>query len=298
MGWSNICQPTPALDIFFLADLNRILERYGNRGYRAVQLEAGAIGGRMYLAMNHNRKPHWNTGTNGSAPFGEEEQTAGTTAPAVRKPISPAKLAANRRNGHKSKGPKTEEGKFRSRWNALKHGVLSQRLVVLNENDAQTYTLLLENLRRDLNPGNGLEEILIEKIAMAYWRLSIAYGYEAEFARSRHEFIVVADRMGRYANTIHRQLLQAMNELERLQRRRTGKPFQRRSMSMSTSTVWRKNGRTDKRDRGTCRTVSAAVPPKRPGASSEPATLQLQATISLLRSRATRRFSFAKRTHR
>jgi SagB-type dehydrogenase family enzyme len=38
------------VDIFFLADLSRILERYGNRGYRAVQLEAGAIGGRMYLA--------------------------------------------------------------------------------------------------------------------------------------------------------------------------------------------------------------------------------------------------------
>jgi len=67
-----------------------------------------------------------------------------------------------------------------------------------------------------------LEEILVEKIAMAYWRLHIAYGYEAEFARSRNEFLVVADRMGRYANTIHRQLLQAMNELERLQRRRNG----------------------------------------------------------------------------
>jgi SagB-type dehydrogenase family enzyme len=38
------------VDIFFLADLNRILERYGNRGYRAVQLEAGVIGGRIYLA--------------------------------------------------------------------------------------------------------------------------------------------------------------------------------------------------------------------------------------------------------
>jgi SagB-type dehydrogenase family enzyme len=38
------------VDIFFLADLEQILERYGNRGYRAVQLEAGAIGGRMYLA--------------------------------------------------------------------------------------------------------------------------------------------------------------------------------------------------------------------------------------------------------
>jgi nitroreductase len=35
--------------------LNHILERYGNRGYRAVQLEAGAIGGRMYLAAYAQR---------------------------------------------------------------------------------------------------------------------------------------------------------------------------------------------------------------------------------------------------
>jgi len=43
------------VDIFFLADLNRILERYGNRGYLAVQLEAGAIGGRMYLTAYAQR---------------------------------------------------------------------------------------------------------------------------------------------------------------------------------------------------------------------------------------------------
>jgi len=43
------------VDIFFLADLTRILERYGNRGYRAVQLEAGAIGGRIYLAAYAQR---------------------------------------------------------------------------------------------------------------------------------------------------------------------------------------------------------------------------------------------------
>ena len=43
------------VDIFFLTDLKRILERYGNRGYRAVQLEAGAIGGRMYLAAYAQR---------------------------------------------------------------------------------------------------------------------------------------------------------------------------------------------------------------------------------------------------
>lgn len=39
-----------AVDVFFLADLNQILHRLGNRGYRAAQLEAGILGGKMYLA--------------------------------------------------------------------------------------------------------------------------------------------------------------------------------------------------------------------------------------------------------
>jgi SagB-type dehydrogenase family enzyme len=36
--------------IFFLADLPRILDQFGNRGYRAVQLESGILGGKIYLA--------------------------------------------------------------------------------------------------------------------------------------------------------------------------------------------------------------------------------------------------------
>lgn len=36
--------------IFFLADLPRVLQRLGNRGYRAAQMEAGIIGGKLYLA--------------------------------------------------------------------------------------------------------------------------------------------------------------------------------------------------------------------------------------------------------
>jgi SagB-type dehydrogenase family enzyme len=38
-----------AADIFFLANLQMILERFGNRGYRAVQLEAGILSGKLYL---------------------------------------------------------------------------------------------------------------------------------------------------------------------------------------------------------------------------------------------------------
>ena len=52
-GYLGLQQALPAdaaADVFFLADLRPILQRYGNRGYRAVQLEAGIIGGKLYLA--------------------------------------------------------------------------------------------------------------------------------------------------------------------------------------------------------------------------------------------------------
>jgi SagB-type dehydrogenase family enzyme len=39
-----------SVNVYFLCDLPFILERFGNRGYRAAQLEAGILGGRMYLA--------------------------------------------------------------------------------------------------------------------------------------------------------------------------------------------------------------------------------------------------------
>ena len=35
--------------VFFMADLEGVLQHFGNRGYRAVQLEAGILGGKMYL---------------------------------------------------------------------------------------------------------------------------------------------------------------------------------------------------------------------------------------------------------
>lgn len=52
-GYLGLQQALPAdaaVDVFFLADLRPILQRFGNRGYRAVQLEAGILGGKLYLA--------------------------------------------------------------------------------------------------------------------------------------------------------------------------------------------------------------------------------------------------------
>jgi SagB-type dehydrogenase family enzyme len=52
-GHLGLGQDIPAdcsVDVFFLADLHRVLERFGNRGYRAAQLEAAIRGGKLYLA--------------------------------------------------------------------------------------------------------------------------------------------------------------------------------------------------------------------------------------------------------
>ena len=52
-GYLGLEQELPAdasVDFFFLADLTKILSAFGNRGYRAAQLEAGIVGGKLYLA--------------------------------------------------------------------------------------------------------------------------------------------------------------------------------------------------------------------------------------------------------
>jgi SagB-type dehydrogenase family enzyme len=57
-GYLGLGQEIPAdcsVNIYFLADLNRALERFGNRGYRATQLEAAIVGGKIYLAAYAQR---------------------------------------------------------------------------------------------------------------------------------------------------------------------------------------------------------------------------------------------------
>jgi len=57
-GYLGLEQKLPAdaaVDIFFLADLRLILQRFGNRGCRVVQLEAGIVGGKLYLGAYAQR---------------------------------------------------------------------------------------------------------------------------------------------------------------------------------------------------------------------------------------------------
>jgi hypothetical protein len=77
---------------------------------------------------------------------------------------SDRKLEANRRNAQKSTGPKTPEGKERSRRNALKHGFSSQ--VVLPDQDRPAFEATLDRWNREAGPDNVVEEHLIRRAAV------------------------------------------------------------------------------------------------------------------------------------
>ena len=159
------------------------------------------------------------------------------------------KAAANRRNAQLSTGPKTEEGKSWSRRNALKHGILASALIITQGEGAEDpaeFDELLGGLHRDLAPVGTLKEMLVEKIAMCSWRQRRALRCEAGlirrgFTREAADLEEVLhperaaikdhlslplgadlDRTLRYETTIQRQLVYAINQLERLQRARKG----------------------------------------------------------------------------
>jgi hypothetical protein len=83
---------------------------------------------------------------------------------------SDKKTQANRRNALKSTGPKTPEGKDAVRLNALKHGLLSQEILLPGE-DEEALRELGEHLRAELQPVGELESLLVDRIIAAYWRL-------------------------------------------------------------------------------------------------------------------------------
>ena len=60
--------------------------------------------------------------------------------------LSAARAAASRRNGAKSRGPKTPEGKARSAQNALKHGLRAEKFVLLHDEDAGAFEAMADAL--------------------------------------------------------------------------------------------------------------------------------------------------------
>jgi hypothetical protein len=83
---------------------------------------------------------------------------------------SELQIETSRRNGAKSRGPRTPVGKAISSRNATTHGVLSKTIVIEGES-APRFAALLASIRADIQPRNTIEDSMVEDLAVCRWRL-------------------------------------------------------------------------------------------------------------------------------
>ena len=93
----------------------------------------------------------------------------------LTKKMTTKQLEANRRNARQSSGPKTINGKKRSSRNSTTHGILSSQVLVpagLGEENVPAFAQLVEGLTQHWKPIGLMEDLLVQEIAVGYWRLS------------------------------------------------------------------------------------------------------------------------------
>ena len=79
-------------------------------------------------------------------------------------------INANRRNARKSTGPTTEEGKQRSRCNAVRHGLTAETVIGALE-DAEDYKAFEAAIIADYDAQSAVERELVLRLASLLWRL-------------------------------------------------------------------------------------------------------------------------------
>ena len=97
---------------------------------------------------------------------------------------SEARIQANRINARKSTGPKTAEGKARSRANAVKHGLTGEGLALPNE-DAAEVEARFEAVREELAPRSVLGTFLAHQVALMTVRCQRAARWETATRASK-----------------------------------------------------------------------------------------------------------------
>lgn len=102
--------------------------------------------------------------------------------------VSEKQKQANVQNAQLSTGPVSQEGKAVVARNAIKHGIFAKDLVINagdGREDELEYHDLLTELKRDLAPVGRMEILMVEKIAVNYWRLRRLLRYETGQIRGR-----------------------------------------------------------------------------------------------------------------
>jgi hypothetical protein len=87
-------------------------------------------------------------------------------------------IEANRCNARLSTGPVTEEGKRRSRQNAVRHGLTAETVIGALE-DAEDYAAFEMAVTADYDAQTAVERELVLRLASLLWRLRRATAIEA-----------------------------------------------------------------------------------------------------------------------
>jgi hypothetical protein len=87
-------------------------------------------------------------------------------------------IEANRRNAQLSTGPMTEEGKRRSRQNAVRHGLTAETVIDSLE-DAEDYATFEMAVTADYDAQSAVERELVLRLASLLWRLRRASAIES-----------------------------------------------------------------------------------------------------------------------
>lgn len=85
---------------------------------------------------------------------------------------------ANRKNCLKSTGPKTCQGKVVVSQNAIKHGILSTR-VTIDEDEKKKFLEFATRLNAEFRPVDSIQEFLVDRIISSAWRLQRLIHIEA-----------------------------------------------------------------------------------------------------------------------
>jgi hypothetical protein len=112
-------------------------------------------------------------------------------------------IEANRRNARKSTGPITEEGKQRSRCNAVRHGLTAETVIGALE-DAEDYKAFEAAITADYDAQSAVERELVLRLASTLWRLRRATTMETGL------FEIQADHLQNYREK--RQLLSVASD--------------------------------------------------------------------------------------
>src|ERR1700692_4684274 len=97
-------------------------------------------------------------------------------------------IEANRRNAIRSTGPSTEEGKRRSRRNAIRHGLCAET-VIENIEDIEDYTAFEAAVIADYDARTAVERELVLRLASLLWRLRRSTAIETDLLRIQAEIL-------------------------------------------------------------------------------------------------------------